>query len=106
MSAYTPVDAIERLVEVADAIVAGPDERVVTFYDHPEQNDLCLARGDDATRVALRLVRYRDHLRSASGDAVLNVEVDAWAFGLAVWRALQAVRGNLAEDAYLQRWRH
>jgi hypothetical protein len=101
---HAPYDSLRDLVELLSALAAGGSGGVVRWNAEPEEYDFVFAAEGEG--IELRILRYPDHRREASGEStVFAYEGARRELCLAFWHELQSLRARADDDVFGQNWR-
>jgi hypothetical protein len=103
VGSYAPGDSFLELIRALDDMLHEGGERTVTWYEEPQETDLCFV--GRANRVQLTVRRFRDHRRTKGGGRVLlDVAGSFEQVCLPLWRALRSLQGRFSQQDLDARW--
>ena len=103
VGSYTPGDSFLELIRALDVMFHEGGERTVTWYEEPQETDLCFF--GRLTRVQLTVRRFRDRRRTkGGGDVLLDVTGSFEQVCRPLWRALRSLQGRFTQQDLEARW--
>jgi hypothetical protein len=105
-ASYTPRDSISDLARVADGLVAGVPEQIITWNTEPREYDFRFTTAGGWTRLEVRQFPDSRRQRGHGGTAAVVLEGGTVAVARALWRALRRLQGTVAAEEFAMAWRH